>query len=151
MGEDRTPFEQRRVTVAEAAEALGISAEAVRMRIRRKTLPSERHEGTVYVLLDSDQTRHVADATDDQPWVVARLENEVRFLREELARKDAILLNMTEAMKALTPPVQEESPTEPPEAPVTATEQPGSVGPQPSVEGAEEPLNRRYRWWQFWR
>ena len=32
------------------------------------------------------------------------LENGVRFLREELARKDAILLNMTKAMKAITPP-----------------------------------------------
>ena len=40
MGEDRTgqpkPTNQR-VTVSEAAEALGITAEAVRMRIKRGT------------------------------------------------------------------------------------------------------------------
>jgi len=38
-------------------------------------------------------------------------------LREELARKDAILLNITEAMKALTPLPQEIAPErrEPPE------------------------------------
>jgi hypothetical protein len=40
--------------VAEAADALGISAEAVRMRVRRGTLRSEHVEGTVYVLLDAD-------------------------------------------------------------------------------------------------
>ena len=51
VGEDRTP-PVRRTTVAEAAEVLGISAEAVRGRIRRGTLPVEREGGTVYVLLD---------------------------------------------------------------------------------------------------
>jgi hypothetical protein len=55
---------------------------------------------------------------------MARLENEVQFLREELARKDAILLNMTEAMKALTPP-REDAPSDadtPPEASAEAQE-----------------------------
>jgi excisionase family DNA binding protein len=151
VGEDQSPPQRQRVTVAEAAELLGISAEAVRMRIRRGTLRFERHQGTVYVLLDTNQTRHVDNATADQPMIVARLENEVRFLREELTRKDAILLNMTEAMKALSPPDQEEAPPEPPEAPVTATEQPGRMGPQTPIEGAQEPVTRRYRWWQFWR
>ena len=51
MGNDRTP-PVRRTTVAEAARLLGISAEAVRGRIRRGTLPVEREEGTVYVLLE---------------------------------------------------------------------------------------------------
>jgi hypothetical protein len=44
---------------AEDADALSISAEAVRMRVRRGTLRSEHVEGTVYVLLDQprlDQT-----------------------------------------------------------------------------------------------
>jgi len=64
---DRTTFERgarRRTTVAEAAELLGISAEAVRGRIRRGTLPVEREGGTVYVLLE-----HQVDdrTTGDQP------------------------------------------------------------------------------------
>jgi hypothetical protein len=109
-------------------------------------------DGTVYVLLDADRTRLVddqaaADESADQHLLVSRLENEIQFLREELARKDAILLNMTEAMKAIAPPVQEEAPQEPPEAPVTATEQPGSVGPQTVIEGAQEPAEPQ-SWWR---
>jgi hypothetical protein len=56
-------------------------------------------------------------------------------------------MNMTEAMKALNPPAQEEAVQEPPEAPETATEQPGRVGPQPAVEGAQEPAEPR-SWWR---
>jgi hypothetical protein len=59
VGDDRTATEQgpgrRRVTVAEASEILGITAEAVRTRIKRGKLdcvkePSDS-TGTVYVLL----------------------------------------------------------------------------------------------------
>ena len=55
---------------------------------------------------------------------IDELRDQVRFLERELERKDAILLNMTEAMKAIAPPVQEEAPQELPETHVTATEQP---------------------------
>jgi hypothetical protein len=103
----------------------------------------------VYVLLDTDQTRPASDQSTDQALIVARLENEVQFLREELARRDAIMLNMTEAMKALSPPADGVVPQEPPQAPETATEQPGRVGPQPAVEGPREPVRRRVRsWWK---
>jgi hypothetical protein len=136
VGEDRSGT-SRRVTVAEAAQLLGVTVEAVRGRIKRDTLAYEKtSDGTVYVLLDADQMRPVddqaADESADQHLLVSRLENEIQFLREELARKDAILLNMTEAMKALSPPVQEETPgarSEPPEAPSEATEQPGRGAP----------------------
>ena len=50
----------------------------------------------------------------------ARLENEVAFLRKELERKDAILLNMTEGLKSL------EAPREVPESPESASETSGS-------------------------
>jgi hypothetical protein len=59
---DRTP-PVRRTTVVEAAEILGISAEAVRGRIRRGTLLVERQGGTVYVLLDTPADDRT---TDDQ-------------------------------------------------------------------------------------
>ena len=67
-----------------------------------------------------------------------------------MERKDAILLNMTEAMKAIAPPVQEEVPPEPPEATVATTEQPGRVGPQPEVEGSREATEQPQRrsWWR---
>src|SRR5215218_2128962 len=55
-----------RVTVADAARLLGLSAEAVRLRIKRGTLASEKVEGSVYVILDADPTRPSADRTTDR-------------------------------------------------------------------------------------
>jgi hypothetical protein len=55
---------RRRTTVAEAAEVLGISAEAVRGRIRRGTIPVEREGGMVYMLLENLVE---ARTTTDQP------------------------------------------------------------------------------------
>ena len=55
---------QTRVTVAEAAQLLSLSAEAVRSRVQRATLRSVKENGTVYVLLDVAQTRPDAAQTD---------------------------------------------------------------------------------------
>jgi hypothetical protein len=46
-------------------------------------------------------------------------------------------MNMTEAMKALNPPAQEEAVQEPRGSPSEATEQPGRVGPQPAVQSTQ--------------
>jgi hypothetical protein len=152
VGERRTEADRsqtrRRFTVPEAAEVLGVTIEAVRGRIKRDTLAHEKGEdGTVYVLLNADQSQSTHDQSTAQTLIVERLENEVRFLREEVTRKDAILLNMTEVMKAISPPTQEEAPERPPETPVSATEQPGRVGPQTPLEGPmAEPVERR-PWW----
>jgi excisionase family DNA binding protein len=58
VGEDRTdrsgPY-QSRVPVREAAEALGISEGAVRMRVKRGTLPSTREGRRLYVLLETER------------------------------------------------------------------------------------------------
>src|SRR5215211_6927404 len=54
-GVELTP-NQRRVPVTEAADALGISEGAVRMRVKRGTLPSTREGGRLYVLLDTEPT-----------------------------------------------------------------------------------------------
>ncbi len=75
------------------------------------------------------------------------LERQIERLRRELERKDAILLNMTEAMKAIAPPEprlaqEEEGPPPTADVPreyaVTPTPQPGRVGPQTEVEAAQE-------------
>jgi hypothetical protein len=74
---------------------------------------------------------------------MARLENEVQFLREELARKDAILLNMTEAMKALTPPREDASESR--ESPVPSDDTPPDAGDE-AQEATERPEERRGFW-----
>ncbi len=104
-------MERDRVTVQEAAQRLGISESGVRKRVKRRQLDSTHEGGRVYVYLDTAGPE--ADEVPDK--YVARLENELEFLRGELQRKDAILLNMTESIKALRAPedpVQEQEPPE---------------------------------------
>ena len=130
MGEERTvqpgPTNQR-VTVPEAAELLGITVEAVRMRIKRGTLRSERQGGRVFVLLGQSQP---TDRPDEPTTLISEMRSRIQFLEDELQRKDAILLNMTEAMKAISPPPQAESP-EPRESPQTTDEEPDRAEPLP--------------------
>jgi hypothetical protein len=54
---DPTDVPTDALTVGEAAEALGITTEAARMRVKRGTLNSTRIDGTVYVLLDRPNPR----------------------------------------------------------------------------------------------
>jgi hypothetical protein len=140
-----------RVTVAEAAQRLGVKEQAIRKRISRGTLQHDKAEdGRVYVYISSDSQDEVQGedtrANTHLEALVDTLQEQNRFLREELARKDAIMLNMTEAMKALTPPTQEEQVQEPPEAPVEAIKQPGRVEPQAAVGAAQESAEKP--WWK---
>lgn len=139
-----TPYERRRVTVAEAAEALGISAEAVRMRIRRGTLQYERHEGTVYVLLDADHTQHVADASIDRTdLLIAELQDRVRSLEEANRENRRIIAALTSRIPELEAPS-----TRPPEGSQSATE--GRVEPTPS-EPTEGPMAEDTQGRPWWR
>ena len=145
MGEDRTDrpgATNQRVTVPEAAELLGITAEAVRMRIKRGTLRSERQGGRVFVLLGRGQP---TDRPDEPTTLISEMRSRIQFLEDELQRKDAILLNMTEAMKALNPPAQA-APSDERESPQTVEEQKGGAHPHPSAPGAQESLQRP--WWR---
>ena len=49
---DRSQRMTERMTVHDAARQLGISEDAVRMRVKRGTLPAEREGNRLYVLLD---------------------------------------------------------------------------------------------------
>jgi hypothetical protein len=138
-----------RLTQREAAERLGVSVEAIRKRVKRGTLLSEKGtDGRRYVYLDEalDAAPPRSEEAGASP-LVEELRDRIEFLQRELERKDAILLNMTEAMKAISPPAPEEPPTEAPGAPETATEQPGRVGPQAAVPGAQEG-SQRAPWWR---
>jgi predicted ArsR family transcriptional regulator len=141
-----------RVSVAEAAQRLGVKEQAIRKRISRGTLQHDKDEdGRVYVYIASDPQNEVqsidAQANTHLEALVDTLQEQNRFLREELARKDAILLNMTEAMKAIVPPAQEEeAPSEPQGSPEMATED--RVEPT-SSEPTEGPQESSWRpWWR---
>lgn len=124
-----------RVTVADAARIMGLSAEAVRMRIKRGTIASEKIDGTVFVLLESDPTRpnpertedqtqeRTSEQTPDQTDLVDALRSEVEFLREELKsreeiraeenrRKDTIIAQLTQRIPELEAPGEKQSGSE---------------------------------------
>ncbi len=135
MGEEHRTYHWgagRRTTVAEAAEVLGLSAEAVRGRIRRGTLPVEREGGKLYVLLEhgdedrttADQSRTTADQpTDRTDALIATLEGQIEDLREQVRSERQA---HAEARRLLAAALERIPPQlEPPEAPQTATEQPG--------------------------
>jgi hypothetical protein len=146
----------RRVTQREAAEILGVSVEAIRKRIKRGTLPSEKGEdGRRYVCLDTapdaaqpqaDHAGHAYAQTEgarlraDAP-LVEEMRGRIEDLREQLAAERRaneenrrIIAALTQRIPEIEPPIQET-----PGPPETATEQPGRVGPQPAVESTQEP------------
>ena len=147
MGEDRTDQPgptARRVTVSEAAELLGITAEAVRMRIKRGTLRSERQAGRVFVRLGPDQpTEHTTERTGPTEDRTAEL---IDTLREQLseerqAHAEARRLLMA-ALERIPPQLEA-----PRESPQTVEEEPEGSEPRPatveSQEGAQRPWWRR--------
>ena len=126
-----------RVSVAEAASRLGVTPDAVRQRIRRGTIEYEKtDDGRYYVYLTPQDNRRIGV----QNALVDRLMDENAFLRRELERKDAILLNMTEAMKSLETPRDER------ESPVTASEVQGDSEGRQGYSGQE----KRSPWWRRW-
>jgi predicted ArsR family transcriptional regulator len=142
-------LERERVTVQEAARQLGITESAVRKRVQRGMLRHDKEtDGRLYVYLDTRDTGRdkVRDSSYDM--LVRRLENENEFLRRELERKDTILLNMTEAMKALNPPAQEGPPDER-ESHQTVEEEPDRAQPHSDAPGAQEGVERPWR--SLWR
>jgi hypothetical protein len=148
MGNDRTP-PKRRTTVAEAAEVLGISAEAVRGRIRRGTLPVEREAGSVYVLLEgdaedrttADQSRTTDDRTSDRTeLLIAELQDRVRSLEEANRENRRIIAALTSRIPEL------EAPQERPEAPETVEGEAERAEPRSEAAGAQEGARRP--WWR---
>jgi hypothetical protein len=124
VGEDRTGRQSgHRVTVDEAARHLGLTVDAVRKRVQRGQIAYEKDEaGRVRIILDESETLQdigpdsAGQATGGHEELVEELRRTNELLREvlttrdeEIRRRDTIIMNMTEAMKALNPPAPEDS------------------------------------------
>ena len=92
---------RQRLTVQEAADHLGTSVDAVRKRVARGSMASDKGEdGRVYVWLDTDRTeRHV-----DGDVLVDTLRDQVSYLRGQLSeerearrRADTIIAQLARA------------------------------------------------------
>ena len=147
-----------RYTVAEAAEVLGISAEAVRSRVKRGSLKHEREGNTVYVLLpigndrarqDTDQTPPEPDRAGDQTGRLEDLREQVAYLRRQLdeerearRRADTILVQLSAAnaeqartIRAIEAPQKDaETVEEAPEGPVPRSD---AGGPQTAAQSPQ--------------
>ena len=134
-----------KLDVKQAAQVLGISTDAVHKRAKRGSLEWEKDEdGHVFVWLDSEDNGYTSASQHVQPLLVARLEGENEFLRQELERRAEELSEMRRIVAGLVQrvpelePAREASP-EPPGEPVSHSDSPnGDVPPEPE----------RRSWWR---
>jgi hypothetical protein len=155
-GNRDTPIDISRYTVPEAAQALGISPEAVRNRLSRGSLKSIKEKGSVYVLLSDDMVQSTGDTSHDRSryttdtphdisgeiaGILSAKDETIRVLKEQLdAEREAnrenrrIIAGLVQRVPELEPA------SEPQESPETA-----SVG----AEGVEVPFEEKQRsWWR---
>src|SRR5215212_11311205 len=129
--------QHERLTIQEAAHRLGVSDSAVRKRIKRGTVQREKTEdGRVLVYMEPSVLGAEEVRTPERDALIsemqqrlALLERELDVRTEEIRRRDTIIMNMTEAMKALNPPAPEDSSEarESPESPAGTTGESGEL------------------------
>jgi predicted ArsR family transcriptional regulator len=106
-------MERERVTVQEAARQLGITESAVRKRLQREQLRSQKvTEGKkerLYIFLDSDEDKFPEPFRERY---MKSLEDRVKTLEDEVYRQQAIILSMSQSMQALTGASDERESTE---------------------------------------
>jgi len=155
MGEGRTSG--NRVSVYEAAEAMGVTVDAIRKRISRGTIPHERDDdGRVWVLLDTDQDAASKIQDTDQPQsdvsaLISAKDETIEALRgqlEEANERDRENRRIIAALTSRIPAI--EAPQEATEAAETVEEAPERSEPHSATGGAQEDTQRpRSRpWWR---
>jgi hypothetical protein len=156
-----TPNNTSRYTVPEAAQALGISPEAVRNRLSRGTLDSVKENGSVFVLLDADKVRYAdgtttdrsqhtggttTDILEDPGALIASKDETIRVLLSQLEAERAASAEMRRIVAGLVQRVPEleparEASSEPTGAPLSHSDNGSS-----DVVPPQEPERRS--WWR---
>jgi excisionase family DNA binding protein len=117
MWEDPGPDTRRRLSVTEAADALGITVDAVRSRVKRGTIAHVRVGARVYVLLGDDESRPGRDQHTDQRTdqgtttpedrsaeLIATLREQLQAERQAHAEARRIIAGLVERIPALEAP-----------------------------------------------
>ena len=162
MGEDRIRDAgwDDRVTVADAAERLGITKEAVRKRISRKTLRSDKDpDGTVHVYIPSSRTSSsTASESIGRDALIELLRTQLEDLRadrdawrEQARRSDYMASAALDRTRELEGRLRElEAPAEAPldttESREPVDEEPQRAEPRPDASGAQEGAQKP--WWR---
>ena len=137
---------ERRVHLSEAAEMLGVSKDAVRMRVKRGTLRSEKGEdGRVYVWVNVNpdvdpNTVHPQGQVDPYRELIDELHDRVRSLEEANRENRRIIAALTSRIPAI------EAAHEPPEDPETTAKSVHRDTPFTDETGSQEAATQR-SWW----
>ena len=149
----------RRVTMADAARALGISKEAVRKRVQRGTLRSAVGEdGRRYVYLDAgpdagadagrdDDLRNNVTEVDHRDELIATLKEQLEAERNAHAETRRIAYALAQRVPELEAAAGQGS--ERRDAPQTTAAEPEGAAPRPATGGAQAPAEHR-SWWRRW-
>jgi hypothetical protein len=145
---DRSRAYAQRLTVRDAAVALGISEGAVRMRVKRGTLPSTREGGRLYVLLNTDPTTD-PDRPHERGYgrtseLIATLREQLEAERQAHAEARRLLAAALERIPAIEAPASPEAR----ESNDTVEEEPERVESRPDIPGAQEGVQRP--WYRRW-
>jgi hypothetical protein len=157
VGEDTTGAtgaDRRRLTVPQAAEALGVTVDAVRGRIRRGKLEAEHDRGAVYVWVDAPEdadSRGPSETSQgpsaDQAQRIEDLREQVSYLREQLDEANERDRENRRIIAALTSRIPAiEAPADERESPQTVGEEPERAELRPATEGVQEGVQRP--WWR---
>ena len=156
-----------RLSVMEAAEALGVTRDAIHKRIRRGTIEYEKGEdGRFYVYVDTstsgvDQSAYESKdeskvevlerLIEGQQDRIAFLERELERRGDETVRLHQIVAGLTQANAQLAAHVPElEAPQEAAEAPEPAEDEPERAEPRPDRVEAQEGIGEASErsWWR---
>ena len=151
-----------RVPVDEAARRLGIKAESIRKRIYRGSLKADKEpDGRLMVYLDDTDEVHgqsadevhghesgaVGGEENASARLIEHLEAEIEFQRRESERKDAIIMQLSQANAEQARTLRElEAPREPSEVPQEPQEQ--AQEPAEDEAGVEDRGDVRRPWWR---
>src|SRR5215208_7117439 len=135
----------QRLSVAEAAQVLGISQQAVHGRIKRETIEHDRGEdGKIYVYVEDNGVAQgvVNHVVNDY---ITSLKSEIESLKkdrevwiEEAKRKDTIIMALTNRIPELEAP--SETPSEATESVVTDSDT--------TSRGVVPPTTQNRSWWR---
>ena len=148
---------------------MGVTVDAVRSRIKRRTIAHKRQGGRVYVLLNADQARPGRDQPTDLPgesgMVISQMQGRIDSLERQLEEATDRDRENRRTIAALTSSLEEanqenrrvilaltsripaiEAPQEPSEAAETVGEEPERAEPRPTTGEAQESVQRP--WWR---
>jgi hypothetical protein len=149
---DRERDREQWLPMSEAAEILGISKDAVRMRVRRGSLRSEKGEdGRVYVFVDATthETEYAVLRDDPSAELVEVLRAQVEDLQSRLDRETEANRENRRIIAGLIERVPElEAPSSSPQEEPRESSESAEPSPTPTEPAAGSQTGSQRPWWR---